>query len=186
MSRTIITFAATLVLASSNASAGVAELDWMTGCWAQDGRDTGSIEQWSSPAGGIMLGFSRTISDGKTVAFEYLRIVDEDDNVIVLIASPSGQETTRFEMIEIGEHKVIFENTAHDFPQRIIYRLNDDGNLLGRIEGTIGGAERAADFPMTRTLCDNAANATPTLRQPARQPPEFPLARLAGTSADRF
>ena len=33
----------------------------------------------------------------------------------------------------------LFENTAHDFPQRIIYRRDADGSLLARIEG---GAER--------------------------------------------
>lgn len=159
-----VVITAAMILGSFDAHADITVLDWMTGCWAQDGGDAGSIEQWSSPAGGTMLGFSRTISAGKTVAFEYLRIVDEGDDVMVLIASPSGQETARFEMKEIGEHEVIFENTAHDFPQRIIYRLDNDGNLLGRIEGTIDGAERAADFPMARMLCDNAANATPTLR----------------------
>ena len=148
----ITAFAATLVLAPCRAGADISDLDWMAGCWALAGREPGSVEQWSSPAGGTMLGFSRTISGGKTVAFEYLRIVDDDD-VVALIASPSGQKTARFEAKEMTSHKVVFESTAHDFPQRIIYRLDKDGNLNGRIEGTINGAERAADFPMTRTEC---------------------------------
>lgn len=57
--KTLAAIAATLILVSFNARADISDLDWMTGCWAQVGRAPGSIEQWSSPAGGMMLGFSR-------------------------------------------------------------------------------------------------------------------------------
>lgn len=102
-----------------------------------------------------MPGVSRTVRNGSTVAFEYLRIVTDDDGVIALIASPSGQETARFEMTQMTEDKVVFENGMHDFPQKIIYRLDAGGNLVGRIEGTIDNQNRAVDFPMTRTECGN-------------------------------
>lgn len=153
--KTLTAFATTLILASFNARADVSSLDWMTGCWALIGQDVGSIEQWSGPAGGTMLGFSRVVSDGETIAFEYLRIVEEGSDSLVLIASPSGQDTVRFEMIETTNNKIVFENAEHDFPQRIIYRLDDDGNLLGRIEGLVNGVPRTADFPMTRASCDD-------------------------------
>jgi hypothetical protein len=136
------------------ARADVADLQWLAGCWSQDGQAAGSVEQWMAPAGGTMLGMNRTVSGGKTVAFEYLRIVEEEGGWIVLIASPSGQETARFNMVSMSENDVVFENKEHDFPQRIIYRLVASGKLLGRIEGVIDGAERSADFPMTRADCE--------------------------------
>ena len=138
-----------------SARAAVADLQWLAGCWSQDGREAGSVEQWTAPAGGTMLGMSRTVSGGKTVAFEYLRIVEQEDGWFGLIASPSGQETARFKMVGISENEVVFENKEHDFPQRIVYRLIGNGKLLGRIEGIVDGAERGADFPMTRTNCGN-------------------------------
>jgi hypothetical protein len=58
-------------------------------------------------------------------------------------------------MVSMSEYDVVFENKEHDFPQRIIYRLVANGKLLGRIEGVVDGAERSADFPMTRTNCGN-------------------------------
>jgi hypothetical protein len=152
LSRTIVL---TFLVASFAARADISRLGWMTGCWALVGQDAGSIEQWSSPAGRMMLGFSRVVSDGETVAFEYLRIVDEGNDVLALIASPSGQTTARFEATELANDKVIFENSEHDFPQRIIYRLNEDGDLMGRIEGLLNGAPRTADFPMRKTVCNN-------------------------------
>jgi hypothetical protein len=135
------------------ARADISELQWMAGCWSQDGREIGSVEQWTAPAGGSMLGMNRIVSGGKTITFEFMRIVEEEDGWIGFVASPSGQETARFKLVSMNASKVIFENPKHDFPQRIIYRLDSDGDLIGRIEGEVDGVERAADFPMTRTRC---------------------------------
>ncbi len=147
-----------LLLLFAAARADLSELQWMAGCWSLDGNDPGSVEQWTVPAGGTMLGMSRIVSGGKTVAFEYLRIAEED-GWTVLIASPSGQETARFKLVSMSATKVVFENPDHDFPQRIIYRLNGEGNLLGRIEGKVDGVARAADFPMTKTRCRSGTDA---------------------------
>lgn len=126
----------------------------MSGCWAADDAETGSMEYWTAPAGGTMFGISRTVVDGKTVAFEYLRIVTDEDDDIVLIASPSGQETARFELLSRSLQQVVFVNPDHDFPQRISYRLSGDNKLLGRIEGEQDGQSVNIDFPMSRIRCD--------------------------------
>lgn len=144
-----------LLTAFLSAHADIADLRWMAGCWSQEGQESGSVEQWTTPAGGTMLGMSRIVSGGKTVAFEFLRIVEEEDGWTGLVASPSGQETARFGLVSLSANEVVFENPDHDFPQRIIYRLDSDGNLVGRIEGEVNGTEQAADFPMTRTKCGN-------------------------------
>lgn len=139
------------ILLSSKAMANdVDDLVWMSGCWALDRQEHGSGENWMQPAGGLMLGVSRVVSNGETVAFEYLRIVT-DDGSIALIASPSGQSTTRFELVSMREHEVVFENTDHDFPQRIRYRLEGNGRLIADISGNINGVARTTSFPMTRT-----------------------------------
>ncbi len=141
------------MLLVSAAHADLSALQWLAGCWTQDGRDAGSVEQWTSPAGGTMLGMNRNVSGGRTVAFEYMRIAVNKDDVIEFIASPSGQETARFKMVSMNENEVVFENPEHDFPTRIIYRLLSDGSLLGRIEGVDKGTPRTAEFPMTKTEC---------------------------------
>ncbi len=106
------------------------------------------------PAGGTMLGLSRTIAGEKTIEFEFMRIAQEADGEIYFIAKPSGQAEARFKLVKVGQREVIFENPTHDFPQRIIYRSRDDGVLLGRIEGRSNGQPKAVDFPMRRLSCD--------------------------------
>lgn len=144
---------AAMPLAASPAS--IDDLAWLSGCWSSTDQEAGSGEQWMPPAGGTMLGVNRMISDGQTVAFEFIRIVATGDGGLVFIASPSGQATTGFALVRVNDHEVIFENPDHDFPQRIIYRLLSEEDLLGRVEGTINGTERAIDFPMRKIVCES-------------------------------
>lgn len=150
-----IIFVSIMLLGPWPARADISTLNWMAGCWSPDGKQPGSVEQWTAPAGGSMLGVARTVSDGKTVFFEFLRIVEQEDGRLELFATPFGQETIRFAMTAFGSQEVAFENPEHDFPQRILYRLAADGKLLGRIEGTVNGEPRTVDFPMTKTACAN-------------------------------
>ena len=131
------------------------DLEWLKGCWSlnRNGRET--TEHWLKPAGGTMLGISRTIADGKTVEFEFTQIRQEASGEIFFIAKPSGQPEASFKMIKGGANEVVFENPQHDFPQRVIYRRQSDGSLLGRIEGVSKGKEKSVDFPMTRARCDD-------------------------------
>lgn len=125
----------------------------MAGCWANIEGESGSGEHWMAPAGRSMLGLSRTIHGDRTVAYEFLRIAEDEDGRITYIASPSGQATTTFILLRMSDSEVVFENAAHDFPQRIIYRKLSEDGLLGRIEGTINGEERHVDFPLQKAHC---------------------------------
>lgn len=142
-----------IFLISLPAAANISRLSWLTGCWAYDGEEAGSGEYWMPPAGGTMLAISRTVRNSKTVGFEYLRITETGDESLILIAAPSGQNPTRFSLLSLTDNEVVFENPAHDFPQRIIYRLGNGGKLLGRIEGESDGRNAVVDFPMTRIDC---------------------------------
>ena len=135
------------------ASADISRLSWLAGCWAYDDAETGSEEVWLQPAGASMTGMSRIVYGGKTVSFEFMRIVEDDDG-IHFFAQPGGRKPTRFTAIEIGDQSVAFENPDHDFPQIVRYKRIGDA-LLGRIEGTIDGEEKSADFPMHRASCDD-------------------------------
>jgi Domain of unknown function (DUF6265) len=133
------------------------DLKWLSGCWQVDqpGRDV--IEQWTQPGGGMMLGVSRTVKDGKTTEYEFIKIADEN-GILVYTAKPSSQAEASFKLTanSSGEDYV-FENLAHDFPQRIIYSRKSNNALVARIEGTLNGKTRSIEFPMKRVACGGAA-----------------------------
>lgn len=101
------------------------------------------------PLGASMLGMSRSVRGGRTTEFEFLQIADVNGS-LAYIARPSGQAETTFPVTTLTEREVVFENASHDFPQRVIYRHNADGNVTARIEGTMNGQLRGVDFPYTR------------------------------------
>jgi len=129
------------------------DLSWLAGCWEANRNGRELTEQWMKPAGQTMLGMGRTVANGKTVEFEFLQIVERED-AVYYVARPSGQPEASFKAIKLAKQEVIFENPEHDFPQRIIYRLQTDGALFARIEGTANGKARGFEYPMQRGRCN--------------------------------
>jgi hypothetical protein len=144
---------ATRIDAAAADATNVDELAWLSGCWMIEGAEPGSIESWLSPAGATLLGMSRTVKGGKTVAYEFMQIRALDDGMLAYVAKPSNQAEATFPLARIGKDEVMFENKTHDFPQRILYRLSGPGVLMARIEGTRAGKERAIDYPMKKISC---------------------------------
>jgi len=131
------------------APSDIDRLAWLAGCWTQP-RANGVIEEhWMAPLGGSMLGMSRTVVDGRTREYEFVRVMAVDGR-LAYIAKPSGQAEATFPMKSLEDGLVVFENPTHDFPQRVIYRRNTDGTLTARIEGTIKGEARGRDFRYKR------------------------------------
>jgi hypothetical protein len=84
------------------------------------------------------------------VGFEFMRIEKTPREGLVYVASPGGAAPTRFKMIEMGPRRVVFADPGHDFPQRILYWLDDRGALHARIEGRVQGKPRAEEWRWTR------------------------------------
>ena len=148
---TVTLFAAFAVPGMCQPTATTADLKFMAGCWAFEASGRRVEEHWLAPAGGSLLGVSRTVAGGKTTEYEFLQIRDLPEG-LTYIAKPSNQAETKFVLTSRSGDDVVFENRAHDFPQRIRYRL--DGTVLrARIEGTMNGKPRGFDFPYARTNC---------------------------------
>jgi hypothetical protein len=128
----------------------VAALSWLGGTWIYEKEGRTVTERWTSPAGGMMLGTSHTIAKEKTIEYEFVVIRADADGDVFYVAKPSGQLEAAFKLIRVTPHEAVFENTEHDFPQRILYTLKDSETLLAAIEGVKGGKSRRIEFPYRR------------------------------------
>jgi hypothetical protein len=64
---------------------------------------------------------------------------------------PGGRSpATPFTLKTMARERVVFENAAHDFPQRIIY-WRDGDTLRARIEGAVDGKSRSMEWRWTRS-----------------------------------
>ena len=149
---------ATVLLAPAAVPAqpvSLSPLQWLAGCWQRSTPTRVVEEQWMAPAGGLMLGMSRAIgaADGKLVEFEQVRIEARGDSAIY-VAHPARQETAEFAAIAFDDTLILFENKAHDFPQRIGYRRVGADSLSAWIEGPgKDGKTRRVDYPYRRVAC---------------------------------
>jgi hypothetical protein len=133
------------------ATAGIQALAWLQGCWEAVSAGRVVEEQWTAPRGRSMVGLSRTVRGEELTEYELIVIRERGDR-LVYIAHPSGQPSAEFLSTTVARTTVVFENPAHDFPQRIGYR-REAGSLLAWVEGTRDGTSRRVEFPYRRVPC---------------------------------
>lgn len=122
-----------------------ATLTWLAGDWIQTDKTQVVRERWSGPYGGALLGVGVTTRDDQVHSFEFFRIARTPTG-LSYFASPNAAPPTEFKAVEICADKVVFENKAHDFPQRVIYAKGANGALNARIEGTLNGKPAAEEW----------------------------------------
>ena len=142
---TLSTARAEDICALPKANADIASLSWLAGNWIESGKARTVRERWSGPYGDVLLGIGVTTQGAAAKSFEFFRVAKTPTG-ISLFASPNAAAPTEFKAIEICTGKVVFENKAHDFPQRVIYRKGEDGTLTARVEGLLNGKLQGEDW----------------------------------------
>lgn len=141
-----------VVVFSLAAAADLSKLDWLAGCFAMETpRGVKIVEHWTRPEGGLMLGVNRTVRGDKAVAFEFLRI-QVDGDALVYTAMPNGKNETPFRSTSQTDAEVVFENPAHDFPKRILYRKSADG-VFARVDGGDAAPGKKQEFALKSVPC---------------------------------
>lgn len=120
----------------------IARAAWLAGTWEMGEPGDVTEEHWLAPRGDSMMAVSRTIAGGRLAWFESV-VLRETADGLVFEAHPAGQPGGSFPAVTVTDSLLVFENPAHDFPQRIGYRRVAGGGLEAWIEG---GGKRVA-FP---------------------------------------
>ena len=126
------------ILAAAMATAAAPQLpEWMAGCWELRSQERWTEECWSSPRGGMMIGYSRSGTEDIVSEWETMQIVreDTDDPAVVKLgfwAAPGGVKRTLFAWVPVREAGVTFVNLANDYPQRIRY-WREGADLMAEI-----------------------------------------------------
>jgi hypothetical protein len=115
-----LAFAVTVVGGCAVAPAAHADEDlkWMSGCWRTS--DKSYKEVWSKPDSGFLFGYALTYDEtGALTFFEQSRI--DGGAPAVFNAYPSGFGPSEFTETARAKNTVTFTNSAHDYPQKIVY-----------------------------------------------------------------
>ena len=124
--RTILIAAAGVILSAQTPAPGVKDLAWLSGTWVSRSGERWTEEWWTPPRGGIMIGAGFSGRGDKAGAFEHMRIMADESGRIAFYGMPGGAPAVRFPLVRGGKGEAVFENPAHDHPQRISYRMEGE------------------------------------------------------------
>jgi hypothetical protein len=126
----------------------LARLDWIAGSWIEDKDGVTTRETWLPPLGGAMAGAGQTNRGAGPPRVEHMKITAEPGGATYTAIVP-GQPPTPFVLLPGKDGEAVFENKAHDFPQRVIYRRCGE-DLCARIEGVLKGRPASEDWRYRR------------------------------------
>lgn len=152
----IIAFHIVFVIFTTGAAFAQANLDkvkWLTGCWNGPMNGGQYTECWTAAEGNFMQGSGRLVTAKGIPMREHMTIEVEGDAIVMYVLDygpglKAEQAPIAFKLAKATDTELSFENPKHDYPQRIRYTRNADGNIVARIEMMDG--TKAIDFPMNR------------------------------------
>ena len=136
--------AAAALVQAQPASVRVEDLAWMAGRWESASGESWTEEIWAPPRGSMIIGLNRSGEGDRLGGFEFLRIVVGEDGVPTYVAQPGGGAPVSFRLVAREGTSAVFENRAHDYPQRIRYRRDGD-----RMEATVSLADGSQPLSWT-------------------------------------
>lgn len=122
---------------------------WMLGVWVYVADETTTQEIWTDTGDGIFKGTGTVVSasDQTLHSRESLLLVEMSGAVFYLAKVDGNPLPVPFTLVRASPGFAVFENTAHDFPNRLEYRLGEGGRLDVTVSG---GAERSFVIPFRR------------------------------------
>lgn len=135
----------------------------LMGDWIDSISEPGAVihEQWQRTDDGFHSGLGFVMVEQDTVFIEHLSLACDSIGAVsydVRVPSQNEGGTVRFPLTACIGDSMVFENPAHDFPQRIVYAFQANGDWIARVSGQgKDGAQRGFSYRFKRAM----AQATP-------------------------
>lgn len=143
------------------ASVTVADFAWMTGTWQGEVEGDFVEDQWSEPAGGVLMGMFRWVKGGKggkIAMYEFLSLEPGAEGPILwlrhfnpgLVGWEDKQGAIAFHLVAYKPGEATFDNRDPKKPARITYRREGPDRLVSVLERMEGGKPVVTDFVYRR------------------------------------
>lgn len=135
---------------SSFAQNNLNDIKWLLGTWEIS---SNKFESWTWKSDSMLLGRSYTVNETDTMVLETIRLLIRNDQFyyIVTVMNQNKGEPIIFKLNRGDPQNLTFENSEHDFPQKIHYVKDGDNKISVWIEGEIRGKLKKSEFNLKRT-----------------------------------
>jgi hypothetical protein len=131
---------------SKNEKKPLEDLGKLQGVWIMQTEEGMIHEVWKSANDSLMQGLGYLVNGKDTMVLEQVDISAAGNQVRYVVTTPQNNDKVAFTLKQPVDSVYVFENTAHDFPQRVIYRLPVGDSLHASIEGNTPAGQKRADY----------------------------------------
>lgn len=128
----------------------MSEIDWILGKWQVN--KSNSFEEWTKADDHLYRGKGYEVRKNDTLIAETIEIVQKEKTIFYIpsVSDQNNGKPVEFKLVSRKPEELIFENKAHDFPQRIIYSKVGNNEIDARIEGKKQGLFSEVRFKLKR------------------------------------
>lgn len=127
--------------------------NWLLGDWENKTPQMDARELWSKKNDSTFFAKSFVTVKNDTVFYEEVNLEERNDSLfyIVSVKNQNNEKPVSFYLTSNKSNELVFENSKHDFPSKIIYKKINNDSIFAQISGTVNGKIQIEDFPMKRT-----------------------------------
>ncbi len=128
------------------------EVKWLIGSWGNTSKEGNLTETWTQKNDSTLSGKTTFIAVKDTLFTETIEIIQTKDSLFynTNVSNQNEGKTISFKLTNTSENEIIFENSKHDFPQKIMYKKIDIDSLVAKISGKKDGKESFEEYPMKK------------------------------------
>ncbi len=118
----------------------VESLMWLVGNWNSENSKLKINESWKRISDKTFegSGYTYSIEKNKIVSSETLRLVEMSGEVFYVAKVASNDLPVAFKLTSCTAETATFENSLHDFPKKLSYKLNQEKNISVFVSGEKG------------------------------------------------
>lgn len=120
---------------SQNKNISLDNFNWMIDSWVMEDENGITHETWTKESDMVLRGSAYTLKNGDTTFSERTSIEKRGNEIYYIAIVGHNPGPVEFKLTSVDESKAVFENSEHDFPQKITYINLEDGSLFAEIEG---------------------------------------------------
>ena len=129
------------------------KMSWLIGEWENKMPDGVLTETWVVYNDSIFAGRTVFVKDKDTLHYEEILLTQKGETLLYIptVKGQNDNKPVEFKMSETKtENEFAFENPAHDYPQKIVYKKVNDTNLIATISGKQQGKPSSESYPMSK------------------------------------
>ena len=140
------------IVTAGQGSGSIAQAGWLLGNWEHITEAGKTVEVWGRADDTTYAGFSYLIKGTDTMFSETISLEQRGNELryIPVVKDQNEGAPVVFRMTSISDKVMVFENAAHDFPQKIAYIRVTNDSVVAEISGMMKGQQYAEQFPLAR------------------------------------